>query len=102
MTEETTVDVAVEKTDTVVENVEVAPEVDTVVETPAVEVAKSDDLDELKANTDALMQSSMKLCEAMYKAAQEAQPADESSDAPKDEAVVDAEFKEVDEDQDKK
>lgn len=66
------------------------------------EVAKSDDLDDLKAKTDALMQSSMKLGEAMYKAAQEAQPADESSDAPKDEAVVDAEFKEVDEDQDKK
>ncbi len=44
MTEETTVDVAVEKTDTVVENVEVAPEVDTVVETPAVEVAKSDEV----------------------------------------------------------
>ena len=44
MTEETTVDVAVEKTDAVVENVEVAPEVDTVVETPAVEVAKSDEV----------------------------------------------------------
>lgn len=68
------------------------------------EVAKSDDLDELKAKTDALMQSSMKLGEAMYKAAQEAQPSGESSDAPKDDAVVDAEFKEVDEgqDQDKK
>ncbi len=44
MTEETTVDAAVEKTDAVVENVEVAPEVDTVVETPAVEVAKSDEV----------------------------------------------------------
>jgi molecular chaperone DnaK len=68
------------------------------------EVAKSDDLEDLKAKTDALMQSSMKLGEAMYKAAQEAQPSGESSDAPKDDAVVDAEFKEVDEgqDQDKK
>jgi hypothetical protein len=44
MTEETTVDATVEKTDAVVENVEVAPEVDTVVETPAVEVAKSDEV----------------------------------------------------------
>jgi molecular chaperone DnaK len=66
------------------------------------EVAKSDDLEDLKAKTDALMQSSMKLGEAMYKAAQEAQPSGESSETPKDDTVVDAEFKEVDEDADKK
>ena len=44
MTEETTIDAAVENTDAVVENVEVAPEVDTVVETPADDVAKSDEV----------------------------------------------------------
>ena len=43
MTEETTVDATVEKTDAVVENVEVAPEVDTVVEAPTEEVAKADE-----------------------------------------------------------
>ena len=66
------------------------------------DVAKSDDLDAIKAKTEALMQSSMKLGEAMYKAAQEAQPSGESAEAPKDDTVVDAEFKEVDEDQEKK
>ena len=65
------------------------------------EVAKSEDLEAIKSKTDALMQSSMKLGEAMYKAAQEAQPSAESGEAPKDDAV-DAEFKEVDEDQEKK
>ncbi len=66
------------------------------------DVAKSDDLEDLKAKTDALMQSSMKLGEAMYKAAQESQPSAEGDETPKDDTVVDAEFKEVDEDQDKK
>lgn len=66
------------------------------------EVAKSEDLDAIKSKTEALMQSSMKLGEAMYKAAQEAQPSAESAEAPKDDAVVDAEFKEIDEDQEKK
>jgi molecular chaperone DnaK len=66
------------------------------------EVAKSEDLETIKAKTDALMQSAMKLGEAMYKAAQEAQPSGESAEAPKDDTVVDAEFKEVDEDQEKK
>ncbi|MDP3936361.1 MAG: molecular chaperone DnaK [Alphaproteobacteria bacterium] len=66
------------------------------------EVAKSEDLETIKAKTDALMQSSMKLGEAMYKAAQEAQPSAESAETPKDDTVVDAEFKEVDEDQEKK
>lgn len=66
------------------------------------DVAKSEDLEAIKAKTDALMQSSMKLGEAMYKAAQEAQPSAESTETPKDDTVVDAEFKEVDEDQEKK
>lgn len=62
------------------------------------EVAKSDDIDAIKSKTETLMQSSMKLGEAMYKAAQESQASSETSEAPKDENVVDAEFKEVDED----
>lgn len=62
------------------------------------EVAKSDDIDAIKSKTETLMQSSMKLGEAMYKAAQESQGSSETSEAPKDENVVDAEFKEVDED----
>lgn len=68
------------------------------------EVAKSEDMDEIKAKTEALMQSSMKLGEAMYKAAQEAQSssADGDQGSKQDDTVVDAEFKEVNEDQDKK
>lgn len=66
------------------------------------DVAKSDNLEDLKAKTDALMQSSMKLGEAMYKAAQEAGTSENSSEAPKDDTVVDAEFKEVNDEQDKK
>lgn len=61
-------------------------------------IAKSDDLEAIKSKTETLMQSSMKLGEAMYKAAQESQSSSEATDAPKDETVVDAEFKEVDED----
>ena len=45
MTEETTTQVEVEKTDAVVEEVQVAPEVDTTVETPVEEVAKSDEVE---------------------------------------------------------
>jgi molecular chaperone DnaK len=62
------------------------------------QIAKSDDLEAIKSKTETLMQSSMKLGEAMYKAAQESQSSSEATDAPKDETVVDAEFKEVDED----
>ena len=65
-----------------------------------------DDLDELKAKTDALSQAAMKLGEEMYKAQQaeqsanaEAEPAQEpgGSEGPEDN-VVDAEFEEVDDD----
>lgn len=65
------------------------------------EVVTSEDMDEIKSKTETLMQSSMKLGEAMYKAAQESQGSSDSAEAPKDENVVDAEFKEVD-DNDKK
>ncbi|MGB0695103.1 MAG: molecular chaperone DnaK [Rhodospirillaceae bacterium] len=64
----------------------------------------TEDLDDIKAKTEALMQSAMKLGEAVYKQAQEAEgaapeadPAEPTSDAPTDDSVVDAEFEEVDE-----
>ena len=60
-----------------------------------------EDITELKAKTDALMQASMKLGEAMYKAQQtggEPHGADtgaSAGEAPKDDNVVDADFEEV-------
>lgn len=61
-----------------------------------------EDIAELKAKTDALMQASMKLGEAMYKAQQAtggephgADTGSSSSEAPKDDNVVDADFEEV-------
>ena len=70
--------------------------------------AETPNAEDIKAKTDALMQASMKLGEAMYKAAQEEQ----SSEAPnaeaspdstkKDESVVDAEYEDVDSDNNKK
>ncbi len=73
-------------------------------------VMEGDDLEAITAKTEALSQASMKLGEAMYKAQQaeaEAQGGDaEASDAdaskPDDDTVVDADFEEVDPDQDKK
>jgi molecular chaperone DnaK len=68
------------------------------------EAVKTDDVDDIKAKTEALAQASMKLGEAMYKAQQsEAAAGDASADgagnAPKpDDNVVDADFEEVDED----
>jgi molecular chaperone DnaK len=66
------------------------------------EALKGDDADVLKAKTDALMQASMKLGEAMYKAQQAdpaggAAPGGEPGGATKED-VVDAEFTEVDDD----
>ena len=76
--------------------------------TSAVEAVKAsiekDDLEDIKSKTDALMQASMKLGEAMYKSQQAGgaqgpeQGADmgaSSAEAPKDEKVVDADFEEV-------
>ncbi|MCQ2734950.1 MAG: molecular chaperone DnaK [Alphaproteobacteria bacterium] len=63
---------------------------------------EKEDAENLKSKTDALMQASMKLGEAMYKAQQaaggEAQGADagaSASETPKDDNVVDADFEEV-------
>ncbi|MBC7905886.1 MAG: Hsp70 family protein, partial [Rhodospirillaceae bacterium] len=64
-------------------------------------VMDSDDAESIKAKTEALMQSSMKLGEAMYKAQEAAggaQPGAEgaASGAGADSSVVDADFEEVD------
>jgi molecular chaperone DnaK len=66
-------------------------------------VLDSGDADQIKAKTDALTQSSMKLGEAMYKAQQEAGAAGPAPDmdhsasgAAPDDKVVDADFEEVD------
>ncbi len=69
---------------------------------------EGDDIDDIKAKTQALTEASMKLGEAMYKAQQEEAAAqgdasdanEESAAESKDETVVDAEFEEVDESKD--
>jgi len=67
------------------------------------EALKGTDAAAIEAKTNTLAQASMKLGEAMYKAQQEggSAGADASGDAKKDD-VVDAEFTEVDDDDDKK
>ncbi len=65
--------------------------------------AESDDVAEIEAKTQALAEASMKLGQAMYEASQkEAAEADAKADAAKDSDVVDADFEEIDEDDDKK
>ncbi len=58
---------------------------------------QGDDVEAIKARTNDLMQAQMKLGEAMYKAQQAAGPEGAAPGGPKDD-VVDAEFKEVDDD----
>jgi len=62
------------------------------------------DAEEIKAKTEVLATASMKLGQAMYEASQdEAAEADAAKDAAReDEDVVDADFEEIDEDDDKK
>jgi molecular chaperone DnaK len=66
----------------------------------------TEDLEDIKAKTQALAEVSMKLGEAMYKAAQaeeDGEASSETEDAPKaDDDVVDADFEEVRDDDDKK
>lgn len=67
------------------------------------DVLESEDVDDIKVKTEALMQSAMKLGEAMYKAEQEAQAqasngAGDGEAAGDDAEVVDADFEEVDDD----
>jgi len=72
------------------------------------EAMKSDDPAAIKAKTEALSQSSMKLGEAMYKASQEAAAGEEAAPGSgtatggKGEDVVDADFEEVDDDKNDK
>ncbi len=62
----------------------------------------SDDAEDIKAKTQTLMEVSMKLGQAMYEATQnEAAAADAQADMAKDD-VVDADFEEIDEDDEKK
>ncbi len=66
--------------------------------------AEGDDVEEIKAKSNALAEASMKLGQAMYEASQaESAEADAASDAAKSgDDVVDADFEEIDDDGDKK
>jgi molecular chaperone DnaK len=66
--------------------------------------AEGDDVDAINAKTQALAEVSMKLGQAMYEASQkEAAEADAKADAAKEgDDVVDADFEEIDEDDEKK
>ncbi|RJG43261.1 MULTISPECIES: molecular chaperone DnaK [unclassified Mesorhizobium] len=65
--------------------------------------AEGDDVDDIGAKTQTLAEVSMKLGQAMYEASQkEAAEADAAADAAKDSDVVDADFEEINEDDDKK
>ena len=71
-------------------------------------VKDSEDLESIKSKSEQLVQSSLKLGEAIYKQTSQEQPgaqnekSEEPSSENKDEKVVDADFEEVDEDKDKK
>ena len=65
------------------------------------EAVKGDDVDDINAKVETLMQSSHKLAEQMYSQAQEGEAAAQEG-APQDDNVVDAEFEEVKDDEDKK
>jgi molecular chaperone DnaK len=70
------------------------------------EAVAAEDVELIKAKTEALSQSSMKLGEAMYKASQEAEAGEQAADAAgasgeKGDDVVDADFEEVDDDKKK-
>jgi molecular chaperone DnaK len=65
--------------------------------------AEGDDAADIEAKSQALAEASMKLGQAMYEASQkEAAEADAKADAAKHSDVVDADFEEIDEDDDKK
>ncbi|MEM8838394.1 MAG: Hsp70 family protein, partial [Pseudomonadota bacterium] len=64
---------------------------------------EGDDVDEIEANSEAPAQASMKLGEAMYADQQQAQAeADAEADAAKDDDVLDADFEDVSDDEEKK
>jgi len=62
---------------------------------------QGDDVETIKARTNDLMQAQMKLGEAMYKASQAAGPEGAAAGAKPGEDVIDAEFREVDDDKKK-
>jgi molecular chaperone DnaK len=65
--------------------------------------AEGDDVAEIEAKSQNLAEASMKLGQAMYEASQkEAAEADAAADAAKDSDVVDADFEEINDDDDKK
>ncbi|QKC80833.1 molecular chaperone DnaK [Mesorhizobium sp. NZP2077] len=65
--------------------------------------AEGDDAADIEAKSQVLAEASMKLGQAMYEASQkEAAEADAKADAAKDSDVVDADFEEINEDDDKK
>ena len=68
--------------------------------------AEEPDAEEIKSRTEALATASMKLGQAMYEAAQSdeeaAAAADAAADAARDDEVVDADFEEIDDEDDKK
>jgi molecular chaperone DnaK len=67
--------------------------------------AEGDDVEDIKAKTNALAEASMKLGQAMYEASQADQAASAETGekaAAGNEDVVDADFEEIDEDDDKK
>ncbi|WFP63653.1 MULTISPECIES: molecular chaperone DnaK [unclassified Mesorhizobium] len=65
--------------------------------------AEGDNVADIEAKSQSLAEASMKLGQAMYEASQkEAAEADAKADAAKDSDVVDADFEEIDEDDDKK
>jgi molecular chaperone DnaK len=70
------------------------------------EAVTAEDVEAIKAKTEALSQSSMKLGEAMYKASQEAEAGEQAAEdagasGEKGDDVVDADFEEVDDDKKK-
>ena len=73
------------------------------------DAAQGDDAEDIKKKMEALSQSSQKLGEAMYKAAQDAAEAeanvgggDDGAAAGGNDDVVDADFEEIDDDENKK
>ena len=67
------------------------------------EALETEDAEDIKAKTTVLAEASMKLGQAMYEASQtEAAEADAAADAAKDEDVVDADFEEINDDDEKK
>jgi len=71
------------------------------------EALKGEDIEDIKKKTEALVQASMKLGEAIYKSQQSAKPESDKDDGgddtgKKDENVVDADFEEVKEEKKEK